>query len=142
MEIKLTAPVVLNRKVWLVKTVHYLSFDMDDLAMTTEINGSHFVFPLFFERKEEEPATLISRNIREQLQEQQPGLDMPQMFAYSLTFINFDGATPVYNKEPIFLGVLDKHELFMRVKVERPYENAAFREILFCFYLSHKEVEK
>lgn len=56
----------------------------------------------------------------------------------NVNFVNFDDVTPVYTREPVFLTSFWGKDIFIRAKVQRPYDGADFRDITLTFFLKAK----
>lgn len=62
-----------------------------------------------------------------------PTIDIDFFNILTFNLINFDDVTPVYSKDPVFLTKLWAQDIYVRVKVQRPYEGADFRDITLTF---------
>lgn len=141
-------PLVINANALLIKTVHYLSYDKSDLALTITLQNVNFIF--MFDFREDNSNTAFLNVTQSSLMSSDKANDanrssneppMPDIRPFLLTFINFDRPTPVYNNKPIRICNLHNHTLLMRAKVVRPYPDANFREMTFSFYISTAEVK-
>ena len=68
-----------------------------------------------------------------------PKFDTDFFNMLTLNLINFDDITPVYSRDPVFLTKLWKQAIYLRIKVQRPYEGADFRDITLTFLSKNAE---
>ena len=122
----------------MVKTINYLSYGKDDLALNTSIHGEIKTYFLRFKRIEnKEPSiTLTTIPIKIKRTDDETGEEKQvEVTGSLLTFYNFEGPSPVYNKEPLVLGTIGNSHLLLRAKIQTPYQDASFRDITLSFFL-------
>ena len=68
-----------------------------------------------------------------------PKIDIDFFNILTLNLINFDDITPVYSRDPVFLTQLWGQAIYLRIKVQRPYEGADFRDITLTFFSKDAE---
>lgn len=122
-----------------VKTVNFLTPSLDSFLFQTAFTED---FPVMLNPRKIYIALHLSfvaiENQQAKVTVSELNMQQSKEFfqLFNLTFVNFDGETPVYSRELIPVGILWKKKLFLRTKITRPYEGAEFREISFTFYTS------
>lgn len=130
--------IVISKTTMMIKTINYLSYGKDDLAINTQIYGKTKTFFLRFKKTDDgEPSiTLTTIPIDIKREDKKTGDEKHiDVIGELLTFYNFDGPSPVYNKEPLDIGTIEEHRLLLRAKIQTPYPDAGFRDITLSFFL-------
>lgn len=125
----------------MVKTLTFMTEDLGNFVLKTEFKEDIppqltprkiFLFLSFnFMSIDNVPPSIVAAPIQIE-GAQNPDPDFFNLL--NITLVNFDDSTPVYSKEPVYLATIWGKEIHLRVKVQRPYDGANFRDITLTFF--------